>query len=120
MKQTYTLRIAGIISFLFVIFHLAFPFMPNWNLALNTMPVDYSAIFLTYHYILIAFLAGMGYISTFQAKKLLDSPIKTSVLLLFSSLYIIRIITEFVLWGITLPQSVIILLMCILPVICFF
>jgi len=119
MKQTTILRIAGIIDFLFVIFHLTFPLMPNWNFALETMPDDYGAIFITYHYIIIAFLAGMGYISAFQAKKILDSPIKVSILLIFSSLYIIRIITEFVLWGITLPQSAIILGMCLLPLVCY-
>ena len=120
MKQTTTLKISGIISFVCALFHLAFPLMPNWNFALETMPDDYGAIFITYHYILIAFFVGMGYISVFQSKKLINSSIKQSVLVLFSSLYIIRIFTEFVCWGISFPQAAIVLPMCLLPIIGYF
>jgi hypothetical protein len=109
MKQIVLLRITGITGFLFALFHLAFPLMPNWNTALKSLPDDYASIFLTYHYIIIVFLVGMGYIGTFKAKSIVDNPLKISILTLFSSLYIIRIITEFVCWGITFPQSAIIL-----------
>lgn len=119
MKQLTLLRITGIISFLFALFHLAFPLMPDWSSSLNAMTDDMRYIFITYHYVLTVFLAGMGFITAFQTQKLLDSPILPSVLILFSSLYIIRIITEFALWRAPILQAAIVLPMCIFPAISF-
>ena len=119
MKQITLLRIAGIISILFTFLHFTFPFMPGWDISLNAMTKEIRSIFITYHYVLIAFVAGMGFISTFQSKKLIDSPIKNSIVILFSSIYVIRIITEFTCWGISFPQAAIVLPMCLLPLLCY-
>lgn len=119
MKIILFLRIAGIISLVFTLFHLAFPFMPGWEQALNEMHSEMKNIFITFHYGIIALLAGVGFISTFQAKALLKSSIKTSILILFSSLYFIRIITEFTCWGFSFPSSVIYIVLCLIPIIFF-
>ncbi len=119
MKQILLLRITGIIAFLFAVLHMFFPLMPEWNLGLEAISGEMHHIFLTYHYILIVFLAGMGYISTFQTKQLLQSSIRGSISILFASLFIIRIITEFTFWGFQLVQSLIILPFCIFPVVCY-
>lgn len=119
MKQLTLLRITGIISFLFTLFHLAFPLMPYWESSLNAMVNDMKYIFITYHYALTTFLFGMGYILTFQLKKLIDSPVKNSILFLFSSLFIIRIITEFALWKVPMPQAIFVLPFCVFPVLTF-
>lgn len=115
MNQIVLLRMAGIANLLFMVFHLLFPLMPGWSDNLNAMSLDYRSIFLSFHYILISFFGFMGFISTFQIKKLINSPVRNYVLWMFSSLFIIRIITEFVCWGFNFPGSVIILLLCALP-----
>ncbi len=114
------LRISGIICLLFTVFHLLFPLMPDWKPTLSDMPEDMKYIFITYHYILIALLGGMGLIVTFQTVKLIKSPIKNSALMLFSSLFIIRIITEVTLWKLPFPQALIIIPLCLFPVVGFF
>ena len=119
MKNVILLRISGIVSILFTFFHLAFPLIPEWESSLDAMSNEFKSIFITYHYVIIAFLAGMGYITTFQTKKLLASPIHISILVLFSSLYIIRTITEFTCWGISFPQAAFVLPLCLMPIICY-
>lgn len=115
MNQIALIRMAGIANILFMVFHLLFPLMPGWSENLTTMTNEYRGIFLSFHYILISFFGFMGVISTFQTKKLVFSPIRNYVLWMFSSLFIIRIFTEFICWGFNFPSSVIILLLCALP-----
>lgn len=119
MKNVKLLRTTGILCLLFAIGHLTFPHMPYWHSSLNAMEPDMKYIFLSLHFISIALLTGMGTILTFQTVKLLTSPICNSILLLFASLFIIRISTEIVLWRAPLPQAAIIIPLCAFPVIVF-
>ena len=115
MYKIKLLRFAGIISLLFTFFHFLFPLMPEWESTLNAMPTEMKSIFITYHYVVIAFLAGIGYISTFQAKSIINNPLKNSLMVMFSALYLIRIITEFTCWKAPMPQAIIVLPLCIIP-----
>lgn len=119
MSSSTLLRIAGVLCLLFTIFHLAFPFIPQWDYSLNAMHPEMKYIFISLHYGIIVLLAGTGLISTFQPVGIITSQIKVSILMLFSSLFIIRIFTEFLCWGFTLSQSIIVLVMCIIPIVCF-
>ena len=60
----------------------------------------------------------MSVVGLFQSRALLKSPVKYSVLSMFSIFFLIRIITEFTLFGISVA-SPIILIMCIIPMISF-
>ena len=114
--QTILLRIAGFISSLFVFFHLLFYRMFDWETTLNCLSNTNRAIFLTYHAICILTLLFMGIISVFQTKVLLGSPLKYSVLGFFSFFYLIRIVAEFSLFGIS-SSSLTIVIMCTVPMI---
>ncbi len=114
------IRVSGIISLVFVLFHFAFPLMPEWQTSIHAMHAEIRNIFITYHYGIIAFIGGVGFISTFQARKLIVCTIKNSLMILFSSIYLIRIVTEFVCWKAPFPQAVIVLPLCIIPIVIFF
>jgi hypothetical protein len=74
------------------------------------------AIFLTYHAICILMLFFMGIIPVFQTKALLGSSVRYPILSLFSFFYLIRIVAEFTLFGIS-SSSPAILIMCLVPMI---
>lgn len=119
MNKVALLRASGIITFLFVIGHFLFPLMPGWKETLTTMHEEMRNIFITYHYGIIAFLTVSGYMLTFQPKMIIESTVKNSIMILFASLYVVRIITEFALWKAPIPQALIILPLCLLPIIIF-
>jgi hypothetical protein len=112
------LRIAGIVNIPFILFHAAFYKLFKWDTALECLSQSDRSIFLTYHYISIIILTFMVAVSLFQAKKIIASGLKYSLLGFFSLFYIIRIITEFTLFGIN-QGTPIILLMCAIPTFCY-
>jgi hypothetical protein len=109
------LRIAGIICILFVVFHFAFYKIFNWENTLSCLSQSNRAIMLTYHYISILILLYMTIVSLFQAKQVIESKIKVSVLLLFCCFYVLRMVTEFSLFGYKGVASIVILTMCLIP-----
>jgi hypothetical protein len=112
------IRIAGFLSLLFLVFHALFHRMFDWPNSLSCLDVNNRAILLTYHYISILIFSFMSVISLFQVSELLKSKVKYSVLGMFSLFFLIRIITEFTLFGIG-SESLIILIVCAIPMICF-
>jgi hypothetical protein len=110
------LRFSGAICLFFMLSHCAFQSAFHWEQTLNCLSVPDKAIFLTYHYIIILVLGFMSILLLLQPGALLISPLRFSILGTFILFYIIRIITEFTLFGYT-PQSPVILIMCIVPVI---
>jgi hypothetical protein len=115
--QIILLRIAGCISLLFMLFHFAFQKMFDWEHSLSCLSQVNRSILLTYHYISFLITGFMGIIPLVQTKVLLGSPLKYTVLSMFALFYLIRIITEFTLFGFALPQSPIIIFMCAVPLI---
>lgn len=113
------IRTAGVISLIFMLFHLAFNRLFNWDNTLICLSQSDRAILLTYHYISILITGFMAYVSLFQTKALLNSSLKISILGLFDLFYMIRIITEFTQFGFSIPQSFVILIMCSIPLICY-
>lgn len=114
--QRILLYVAGIVNLFFVTFHLAFYKMFNWNVDLNNLAILNRAIFLTYHCICILVLFFMATVSLFQAKALLETKLKYSVLGMFILFYIVRIVSEFIFFGYT-SSSPQIILMCLLPIV---
>jgi len=101
-----------------MIFHFLFYKMLNWGEALKALDNDNRSILLTYHYISILITGFMAFVAMFQAKQLLASQLKYSVLGAFALFYIIRIITEFTLFGLS-GFSAVILPLCAIPAACF-
>ena len=113
------LRIAGTISVFFTLFHCLFNKLFNWDLTLSCLSQSDRAIMLTYHYICILMVGFMSILLLFQAKQILESKIGSSVLIFFSAFYLLRMITEFTLFGFAGIHSIFILILCLIPVILF-
>ncbi len=111
------LRSAGIICLPFMLFHLAFNKLFGWDTSLACLSQSDRGILLTYHYISILLLGFMTVVLLFQAKEILDSKLRYSVLGMIVIFFVVRIVTEFTLFGWNMPSSPVILFMCLLPVI---
>ena len=118
-KHLIMIRIAGGICLFFMFFHLAFYKLFNWDTSLNSLTLNNRSILLTYHYISILITGFMGILPFIQGKALLKSPLKYSVLGFFSLFYFIRIVTEFTHFGFNLPQSPVIIVLCVIPMVLF-
>ena len=118
-KHLIMIRIAGGICLFFMLFHLAFYKLFSWDTSLNSLTLNNRSILLTYHYISILITGFMGILPFTQGKMLLNSPLRYSILSFFSIFFLIRIITEFTNFGFNLPQSPIILVLCVIPMILF-
>ncbi|MBN1117418.1 MAG: hypothetical protein JXA77_09455 [Bacteroidales bacterium] len=112
------LQIAGILCVPFIVFHALFAKFFNWNQALECLSVSDRAILFTYHYISILILFFMFIVCLFQAKVVLASKIKYNILGFFALFFLIRILTEFTLFGVNSGTPVIIA-MCAIPAFCF-
>lgn len=117
--QVILLRIAGSISLLFMLFHFAFSKMLDWQHSLSCLSQVNRSILLTYHYISILITGFMGLIPLLQAKTLLNSKLKYSILIMFGLFFLIRIVTEFTLFAADKHPSPVILIMCAIPFVCF-
>ena len=115
-KRIILLRTAGFVCVLFMLTHLAFQSVLNWNDSLACLSSSDRAIMLTYHYISILLLGYMAVVLLFQAKEILISKLRYSLLGMIILFFIIRITTEFTLFGWSIPDSPVILFMCMLPV----
>jgi hypothetical protein len=115
--QIVLLRIAGVINLIFMLFHLAFYHMFHWKSTLNCLSQFNRAIMMTYHCIIILVIGFMGITLLVQTKALLNSTLKYSVLSMFALFYLIRIVTEFTMFGFSWPHSPVIVVMCTVPVI---
>lgn len=112
------IRIAGVISLLFMILHTMFHKLCNWPASIACLDNGNRSILLTYHYISILITGFMAFVSLVQTKEILNSQLKYSILGMFSLFYLIRIITEFTHFGIQ-SSSAIILVLCAMPVLCY-
>ena len=108
------IRAAGLICLLIMIFHALFHKMFNWPESLNCLDNRNRSIFLTYHFIIILITGFMAFVALFQTKSLLQSNLRYSILGMFSLFFLIRIITEFTLFGIR-SSSPVILILCLVP-----
>lgn len=113
------LRIAGAIDLLFVVFHVLFNKLFDWDNTLSCLSQVNRSIFLTYHAIVILVLLFMGVVSLVQPKAILGSLLRYSVLGMCILFFVIRIVTEFTLFSAFRQPSPVILLMCALPTVCY-
>ncbi len=116
--QIISLRIAGGICLLFTLFHCLFYSLFHWDVALNCLSVSDRGILLTYHWISILILGFMSAISLMQSRMLIASQLRFSILIMFCLFFVIRIVAEFIYFGLN-PSSWVILPLCIAPIILF-
>jgi hypothetical protein len=120
-KQTKILliRIAGVISILFTLFHAGFYWIFKWSQTLSVMnPID-KGILLTFNLISILLLLYSVVLSLGFARQLIETIVGKSLLLFFTIFYVVRIYSEVAYFGFRIPGSIMIISVCLIPAICF-
>lgn len=113
------IRIAGGLSILFTLFHASFYWIFKWSQTLTVMNPTDKGILLTFNLIGILLLLYSVILSFVYTRQLIETITGKSLLLFFSSFYIIRIFSEFSYFGFHAPDSMIIIVVCLIPAICF-
>lgn len=116
--STILLKIAGIVNFIFFIFHIPFYWMFNWENTLAVLDANNRNILLTFNIVSICLLLYFTVVLLRYTHVISGNALGEIFLSLVSLFYIIRIFAEFYFWGIHGFTSVIILTLCAIPVIC--
>jgi len=113
------IKIAGYITGFLSIFHILFYWLFNWKNTLRCLNSDNWAIFHTFNFGMNMMSILFAIISLFMTNKLLTESIGNVMLVFMSLMSVMRIVSEFVLWGFTLEQSPIIIILCLIPAVLF-
>lgn len=116
-KNIILVRTAGGITTFFSIFHLSFYWLFNWKERLSSLDTDTWAIFHAFNYGMNMMFIMFAMVSLFMANKLLSESLGRVLLVFMSSIYVMRIVSEFVLWKCRQPMSALIIILCLLPAI---
>jgi len=114
-KHKIFIKAAGFVTILFSVFHLFFYWMFNWQTSLKCLDLNNWAIFHTFNIIMDVMFVLFAVLSLFFSTKLITETTGKIWLLFMSSVYVVRIICEFVLWGFNWVQSPVIILLCVIP-----
>jgi hypothetical protein len=113
------LRIAGVFSILFTLFHAGFYWMFKWAETLSVLNPTDRAILLTFNLICILLLMYSVILALGLTRQLIETVIGKSLLLFFTTFYLVRIIAEFVYFRFQMPNSILIIAICLIPAVCF-
>lgn len=113
------IRTGGIFSGLFLILHFAFYWIFRWEQTLQVMNPTDKAIMLTLNLVGILLLIYATSVSFLLTKQLHQTSAGRSVLLFFASFYLLRIVAEFILFGFVVPKSIVAVLLCLIPAVCY-
>jgi hypothetical protein len=121
--QTHTkfllIRIAGMVSGLFFLFHIGFYWLFNWSQSLLSLNSGDRAIMLTFNLVVILFLLYSAILSLGHTRELIKTTVGKSVLIFFAAFYIARILCEFLYFGFRFLESVVVISICLIPAVCF-
>jgi len=118
-KQIITIKVAGFVTGFFSLFHLLFYWLLNWKDALRCLDADNWAIFHAFNFGMNMMFIMFTIVSLFMTKKLLTESIGNVMLIFMSSIFVMRIVCEFVLWKLTAVQSPVIIVLCLIPAVLF-
>ena len=114
-KQIIAIKVAGSVTCFFSVFHLLFYWLLHWKKTLTCLSVDNWAIFHAFNVGMNIMFIVFTFISLFLTKQLLTETIGKVMLVFMSSIYVMRIVSEFVLWKFNLAQSPVIIILCLIP-----
>lgn len=97
------------------IFHLFFPLIFRWEVALATLDHFNWALFHTYHLVMLLMAAFTAYVSIRHPQDLLESPLGDVVLLTLALVPIIRLAAELFYFGFAGVMSLITVVFSIIP-----
>jgi hypothetical protein len=113
------IRIAGVVSFLFTLFHAGFYWIFKWSETLSVLNISDRGILLTFNLICILLLLYSVILSLRFTRHLIETVAGKSILLFFTAFYLLRIYCEFPYFGFRMPGSIIVIVICLIPAICF-
>ena len=113
------IRIAGVVSILFTLFHAGFYWIFKWAETLTVMNPTDRGILLTFNLICILLLIYSVILALGFTHQLIETVAGKSILLFFTLFYLVRIVCEFVYFGFQMPSSIFIIAICLLPALCF-
>jgi hypothetical protein len=114
-KLRISIRVAGAVTAFFTVFHLMFYWLFNWKQALQCLDKDTWAIFHCFNICMDTMFLLFSFISFRYTAKLIEETLGRVWLLFMALIYVIRIICEFILWDFNPIQSVIIVILCLIP-----
>lgn len=109
----------GIFSALFLILHIAFYWIFNWENTLEVMNPEDKAILLTLNLVVILLLIYAVAVSFCFSQQLPQTATGRSLLLFFASFYSLRMVAEFLYFGFRFPTSLAALALCLIPALCY-
>lgn len=113
------IRTGGVFSALFLILHIGFYWIFQWEQTLQVMNRTDKPILLTLNLVGILFLIYATGVSFLLTKQLPQSSAGRSILLFFASFYLLRIAAEFIYFGLVVPDSIIAIPLCLIPAVCY-
>jgi len=113
------IRVGGIFSGLFLMLHIGFYWLLKWKSTLQVMSHEDRSILLTLNLVVILFLIYATSASFLLPKQLHQTTAGRSILLFFASFYLIRIVAEFTIFGFVVPESIVAVLLCLMPAVCY-
>jgi len=117
--KIFLVRLAGAVSIVFTLFHAAFYWLFNWAQTLTVMNPTDRAIMLTFSLLCTLLILYSVMVAFFHTRALFETSTGKSLSLFFSTFYLMRIVCEFAYFGFSIPGSLIIIALCLLPAICF-
>ena len=109
------IRIAGSITALFSVFHLMFYWVLGWKQSLSCLSVDNWAVMMTFNIIANMIFLLVSVMALAFPHRLATEFSGRVWLVFIASIYILRIITEFIFWTPQLVQTSLIVVLCGLP-----
>lgn len=118
MKTSVLLKIAGSMNLIFLLFHIPFYWMFGWERTLSCLGADNRNILLTFNVIANVLLFYFTYILLRYTRTILQNDLGKMFLLLIAAFYSIRIFAEFYFWKFNGIESITIIVLCAIPVLC--
>lgn len=113
------IRIAGIVSIIFTVFHAGFYWIFKWSETLSVMNANDRGILLTFNLICILLLLYSVIMALGFTRQLIENAAGKSILIFLTTFYLVRIYCEFPYFGFQMPSSIFIIAICLIPAICF-
>ncbi len=115
-----SLFVAGAVSAFFTAFHgmMAYSLATNPGL-ISPDPMGIQALLQTFNAVTLLMVAAMAYFSFRYPGDLVGTSIGKSLLVFFGIFYSIRIASEFVFFGYSGTGSLVLIVLCLIPALCY-
>jgi hypothetical protein len=112
------LRVCGFLNLFFLLFHLTFYWLFDWEHSLSSLNADTRNIVLTFNIIANVLLFYFTFALLRYPRQILLNAAGKLLLIMIGAFYLIRIFAEFYLWEFHGIQSWVIVILCAIPVVC--